>query len=291
MKVGVIGTGYMGFPMAEKLIESGYEIVVFNRTIQKANPLEEKGAAVAKSFKEACSLSNVILLVLSDFGAIRELLDSIELNLLSGKTLIQMSTIKSEESINLCAQLKAYNCEYAEAPVLGSIPQIKEKSLIIFYGGEEKTLVKVKPLFDSFANRVEIIGKIGDASAMKLSVNQLIVGLTTIFSMSLGFVRESNLSVDQFMSIIRGSALNAPTYDKKLSNYLNRHYENPNFPLKHLLKDLNLIKDSFEDKRINTVVLEGFQKILESGLSNNLGELDYSALYEVIHPVKLSAQE
>ena len=283
MKVSLVGTGYMGYPMAEKLLEAGYELVVYNRTAEKAQPLEEKGAVVCETFNEACSLSKVILIMLSDFNAIKEMLDRIDLHLLDGKTIVQMSTIAPDESINLGEQLSAYGAEYVEAPVLGSIPQIKEKSLIVLFGGEQKQLTPLNEIFESFSNKIEHIGKVGEASAMKLALNQLIVGLTTIFSMSLGFVRESGLNVEKFMSIVGESALNAPTFSKKLVNYQSRKYDNPNFPLKHLLKDLNLIHDAFSKKNINVDALTGIQKILNEGIENGLGELDYSALYEVVH--------
>jgi 3-hydroxyisobutyrate dehydrogenase len=211
------------------------------------------------------------------------MLDRIDLHLLDGKTIVQMSTIAPDESINLGEQLSAYGAEYVEAPVLGSIPQIKEKSLIVLFGGEQKQLTPLNEIFESFSNKIEHIGKVGEASAMKLALNQLIVGLTTIFSMSLGFVRESGLNVEKFISIVGESALNAPTFSKKLVNYQSRKYDNPNFPLKHLLKDLNLIHDAFSKKNINVDALTGIQKILNEGIENGLGELDYSALYEVVH--------
>ncbi len=283
MKVGLIGTGYMGYPMAEKLLEAGYELVVYNRTSDKAVSLSDKGAVVCETFKEACSLSKIILLMLSDFNAIKSLMDQIDLRSLEGKQIVQMSTIAPDESINLFEQLRAYDVDYVEAPVLGSIPQIKEKSLIVLFGGSQQKLKRLNKIFKSFAKKIEHIGKVGDAAAMKLALNQLIVGLTTVFSMSLGYVRASGLEVEKFMDIVRGSSLNATTFDKKFNNYQNRKYDNPNFPLKHLLKDLNLILDAFGRKSINIETLTGIQKVLEQGVESGLGELDYSALYEIVH--------
>ena len=104
--------------------------------------------------------------------------------------------------------------------------------------------------------------------------------------MSLGYLRERNVDVDKFMDILRGSALYAPTFDKKLSNYLDRDFENPNFPLKHLLKDVRLMISQFEQEGINTLPLEGVETIVQKGLEEKLSDKDYSSLYNVVHPPK-----
>ncbi|MBN1300538.1 MAG: NAD(P)-dependent oxidoreductase [Melioribacteraceae bacterium] len=283
MKLSLIGTGYMGFPMSEKLLEAGHELAVFNRTIEKARKLESKGAVVCSSIIEAVSLSDTILLMLTDYQAIKALLDQIELNSLSGKSILMMGTISPKESMLLRDQLSGYNVDYSEAPVLGSIPQIIDKSLIVLFGGSKQQLQNHKKIFTAFSGKTEYIGEVGEASKMKLALNHLIVGITTVFATSLGYIRENKLNVDQFMEIVRKSALYAPTYDKKLQNYLDRNFDNPNFPLKHLLKDVNLMIESFSENAINVHQLNGIQKILIDGINAGLGDADYSALYNVIH--------
>ena len=130
------------------------------------------------------------------------------------------------------------------------------------------------------------IGKIGDAAAMKLALNQLIVSETIAFSMSVGYLRENNLDVDVFMQILRGSALYAPTFDKKLPNMIDRDFSNPNFPVKHLLKDLDLILGEFGENGINTNSLKGSRKIFVDAIQRGFSDHDYSAIYNSIHQTK-----
>lgn len=284
MKIGLIGTGLMGRPLAEKIIRSNYSLNVFNRSLAKTTKLEKMGAKVFNDVYSLVKLSDVILVMLSDYDAIYEVLFENNVGHFEGKTIIQMSTIAPNESKELERRITNMRGEYFESPVLGSIPQIKSGELIVLVGGTLNQYQKWESLFSVFSNKVLHIGKIGDASAMKLALNQLIVSETVAFSISLGYLRENNLSVDTFMDILKGSALYAPTFEKKLPNMLSRNFTNPNFPLKHLLKDLDLMLGAFGEKNINTNSLKGIRKILVDTIQNGYADHDYSALYNGIHP-------
>jgi 3-hydroxyisobutyrate dehydrogenase len=283
MKIGFIGTGLLGFPMAEKLLEAGHDLYVYNRTREKADPLGKQGAVVCEDINSMCENTDCVLIVLSDANAIKQVFDKVDTDL-NDITIIQMSTIGPSESIDLKNRFEHAGAEYLEAPVLGSIPQAKSRTLITLVGSTQDQYKSWKDLFSAFSNRIEYIGEVGKASAFKLGLNQLIVGLTTIFSMSLGYVRSNDLEVEKFMNVIRDSALYAPTFDKKLSKMIERDFSNPNFPLKHLLKDLNLMIDEFANSGINVETLKGIQKVLERGIEQGSSDDDYSALYNSIHP-------
>lgn len=171
-----------------------------------------------------------------------------------------------------------------EAPVLGSIPQVKAGELIILVGGTKDQYEKYADLLSHFGEQRFYIGEVGQGAAVKLALNQLIASLTAAFSMSLGYLREKNANIDVFMDILRQSAIYAPTFDKKFSKMMDRDFSNPNFPLKLLLKDVGLMLEEFENENIHATPLEGLRKILEEGNLNGDGELDYSALYNSIHP-------
>lgn len=124
----------------------------------------------------------------------------------------------------------------------------------------------------------------GKASALKLALNQLIASLTASFSLSLGLVLHAGVDPDIFMRVLRNSALYAPTFDKKLDNMKNRNFIPPNFPVKHLLKDVDLILNSSSKAGLNTAQLEGARKILVDAIEKGLKEEDYSALYNAVNP-------
>ncbi len=283
MKLGLIGTGLMGRPMGLRLLESNYELSVYNRTKEKTIPLAEKGAVVYDSPAGLIKNSDTVILMLAHFRAISEALFREETGF-KGKTVIQMSTISPAESLQLKQKIKKLGGNYFEAPVLGSIPQATNGELIILVGSSTGQFKSFKNLLDVLGNKVLRIGETPKGAAIKLALNQLIVTETAAFAMSLGYVRQTGVSVNIFMDILRESALYAPTFDKKLDRYMKRDFENPNFPVKHLLKDLNLISENFYAEQINNLILEAEKPILQKAIETGLGDKDYSALYNIIHP-------
>ncbi|NOX18011.1 MAG: NAD(P)-dependent oxidoreductase [Chlorobi bacterium] len=284
MEVGIIGTGLMGAPIAEKFLEKGAKVCVFNRTKEKAERLANKGAKVFSTAAELIENCEVIFVVLSDYCAVCSALfenDSIDFN---GKIIVQVSTISSDESVLLSERIENAGGEFIEAPVLGSIPQIKAGELIVLLGGSKERFEKYKNLFEPVSNQIHYIGEIGKASAVKLALNQLIASLTAAFSTSLGLVLKSGADVEKFMEILRASALYAPTFDKKLNRMLERNFDNPNFPVKHLLKDVGLIKESAEKEAVNSEVISAAESILQKAIEMKLSEKDYSALFNAVVP-------
>jgi 3-hydroxyisobutyrate dehydrogenase len=124
-----------------------------------------------------------------------------------------------------------------------------------------------------------LIGEVGSAAALKLALNQLIASLTSAFALSLAFLSKQEVDLEKFMTILRQSALYAPTFDKKLTRMLEENYANPNFPTKHLLKDVNLFLAESEQLDLTVFPLTGVQRLLEKALSLGLADEDYSALY------------
>ncbi len=285
MKVAFLGTGLMGRPMAERLLQAGYRLHVYNRTPEKALPLEEKGARLWPLPEQAVREAEMIVLMLSDFAAIEAVLLREELlKQLAGKTVIQMGTILPEESRRLQEIVLERGGNYLEAPVLGSIPQAKSGELIVMVGGDEALFQRWRKLLACFGSEVHLVGEVGKAATLKLALNQLIASLTAAFSLSLGMVLRSGVEVELFMSILRNSALYAPTFDKKLPRMLKRDFDRPNFPTKHLFKDVKLVEETARRLGLETAGVEGVRHIIEKALQMGWSETDYSSLYNAVNP-------
>lgn len=279
MRIGFAGTGLMGKPMIEKLLENNYSVNVFNRTKSKAISLENLGAKICNSFDEMANNSDVIIFMVTDFNAVFGLLQDCQCNL-SGKHILQMSTISPIENLELKNYANKKNAKFIEAPVLGSIPQILSRELITFIGAEQKISREIEKIFQCFSKEIIFIGQVGKASALKLAINQLIASELSVFSMSLKYILKNDIDVNIFMNVLRESALYAPTFDKKLNNFLTNNFSNPNFPLKHMLKDVRIIIDEFTNKGINTEILQAEKTLLEKGIADGFEDEDYSALYK-----------
>ncbi|NMB82906.1 MAG: NAD(P)-dependent oxidoreductase [Ignavibacteria bacterium] len=285
MKVAFLGTGLMGGLMAQRLINKNFSLVVWNRTIEKTEKLKSLGAKVAANPKEAINECKTIITMLSDYNAIIEVLFKDEISF-TGKTVIQMSTISPGESILLKERVEYLGGEYLEAPVLAGVAQAGEGKLLPMVGSTVEQFEKWKPFLNNLGVTIQHMGEVGKGSAAKLACNQLIATMLTSFAMSVGYIRENNIDVEKFMTILRPSSYYASAFDKKLPNMINRDFLDTNFPLKHLLKDLNLVISEFESKGLSTKVLEPIKRILMEGIRKNFSEADYSALYGIIHPEK-----
>ena len=285
MQVGFIGTGLMGLPMAQRLVEAEIDLIAYNRTPGKLEPLQKAGVRIAQQPLEAIIGSDCVILMLTNASAIRSLLLSEDVKQhLAEKTVIQMSTIAPSESIAIAKDIIAAGGEYLEAPVLGIIPEAQSGKLIVMVGGTEAQFERWQALLQNFGAKPLLIGEVGTASAIKLALNQLIASLSTAFALSLGFVERQGADVDIFMQILRQSALYAPTFDKKLQRMRDRNYDNPNFPTKHLLKDTELFINQAQGEGMNISSIEGAKKILEIAITSGFADADYSSLFSAIVP-------
>jgi 3-hydroxyisobutyrate dehydrogenase len=285
MNIGLMGIGLMGKPMVECLLSTQQKVVIYNRTASKSQPLQEKGAIVASSPAELLQQVDVVILMLSDATAIQETLFSgTSAEMLKGRTVIQMGTIAPHESQKLQVRIQSLGGDYLEAPVLGSIAEVQNGTLQIMVGSSRRQFERWTPLLKHFTNQPLYVGAVGSAATLKLALNQLIASLTAAFSLSLGLVLRQNVDVELFMQVLRSSVLHAPTFDRKLPRLLQRDFSNPNFPTKHLLKDVNLFLNQASVDGLNTKALEGLRDIIILALEMGLAEGDYSAIHSAINP-------
>jgi 3-hydroxyisobutyrate dehydrogenase len=168
--------------------------------------------------------------------------------------------------------------------VLGSLPEAREGNLIVMAGGDRDLFERCRPLLRDLSRDPQWIGPVGQGAALKLAMNQLIAGLTASFATSLALVRREGIDVEQFMNLLRGSALYAKTFDKKLDKYLSRDYAGASFPLKHLLKDVRLFARVGEAAGLDTRVISAIEAVCADAASVGLADQDYSALYEALSP-------
>lgn len=281
MKVAVFGMGLMGEPMVLNLVSNGVEVMAYNRSSEKLEYLDKQGIPVTFNPQEAIVFADCLILMLTNYEAIVEVILT-NINSLEGKTVIQMGTIAPDESRKLLTEIKAKRGEYLEAPVLGSIPEVKTGKLLVMVGAKENQFQQWQELLQHFGSQPLLVGEVGQAAALKLALNQMIAGLTSTFALSLSFIQQQGVNVDTFMTILRDSALYAPTFDKKLTKMCESNFANPNFPTKHLLKDINLFLTSAQKIGLNTKALEGIEAIVSETVKKNLADSDYSALIEGI---------
>ena len=281
MKLALLGTGLLGSEIARRLADRHFDLTVWNRSAGKTDALAAAGIAVADSAATAISAADATLLLLSDAAAIRATLFNPDTEpALRDRIIIQMGTIAPNESRAIARQVERAGGDYLEAPVLGSLPEARSGSLIVMAGGEIDLYQRCLPIFEALSKNPQRIGEVGQGAALKLAMNQLIASLTAAFAFSLGLVRSEGIDVEQFMGLLRQSALFAPTFDKKLDNYLSHDYSKANFPLKHLLKDVALFRQAAESTNLDTAPLVALEAAFLRAVGAGLADADYSAIYE-----------
>jgi len=285
MNVALFGTGLLGFPMGERILDMDHQLVVFNRTREKAEPLKALGAEIAEHPHDALRSSECIILMLADAQAIREVLFSPRSRAeLSGRTVIQMGTISPTESIAFNAEVLNAGGDYFEAPVLGSVSEAREGKLILMVGASSGQFERWLEFLACFGPDPLLIGPVGHASGLKLALNQFIASLAACFALSLGFVQRRGINVDLFLEILRGSPLYAPFFDRKLERMIARNHSNPFFFTKNLAKDIDLFLGEARSMNMETAGLEGVRRLVSMAVDKGYAEQDYSALIDITAP-------
>lgn len=285
MQVALLGTGLLGRAVAERLQATGHDLTVYNRSPEKTQALRERGIRIAADPIEAMAAAGVMLLFLSDAAAIRAVLcNSVNGPALKHRTVIQMGTIGPAESRLIQREIECFGGRYLEAPVLGSIAEAHAGTLLIMVGATPEQYAEFAPLWKALGSEARLIGPVGKAAVLKLALNQLIAAEMTAFALSLGVISREGVPVEEFMGILRKSALYASMFDKKLPRLSERHYETPNFSTRHLLKDVELAIHAAASLRLDTEGLQAIGSLLAKTIERGWGTMDYSALYEVINP-------
>jgi len=218
--------------------------------------------------------------VTSDFASILDILQDI--SRLDGRTFIQISTLSPSQSSAVEKEVTACGGRYIENPVLGSRPEARSGTLIAMAGPAANIDDEVSAFLRLYSNKRIVFDAVGQASALKLIFNFLIGALTASFSAALNAVEENGIDVDQFMGLLRESALYAPTFDKKLKQMMTEQYANPNFPAEHLKKDLKLFGEVAHLSPLATAFVSALSDIATASADRQETKLDYSSLHEVV---------
>jgi 3-hydroxyisobutyrate dehydrogenase len=276
----------MGRAAAGRLAATGEDVVAWNRSPEALEPLQGIDRLnTTTDLAAAIAPADRVVLWLADGAAIRSvLLEGAIGSLLVDKTVVQMGTIAPEESRAIGAALTTLGCDYYEAPVLGSIPELSAGKLLLMVGATPAQFERDRAWLQTFGPEPLLVGPVGSAAALKLAMNQLIGSLTTAFAASLALVQREGIAVETFLQILRPSALYAPTFDKKLQRMLDRDFDRPNFPTKHLLKDLDLFAQAAGAQGIDTAPVQAVRAVVERAIALGLGNTDYSALFAAIAP-------
>ena len=284
-KVTLIGTGLMGYPMAQNILKGGYTLSVFNRTKEKADGLSKNGAFVAKSIKEAIENSDVIITMLSDDNAVSEVINSNDFldNIKINSTVIDMSSTKPVTSKNIFDLLKTKNINFLDAPVSGGTIGAENASLAIMVGGDEIIFNKVVNILNTMGNAT-LVGPVGSGQIAKLA-NQIIVGVTIgAVAEAVHLCKVSGVDPNKFIKAVEGGFADSNILRSHGKKMIDQNF-NPGGKTSTHLKDMNNILESAENYNfklpISKLIKEMYQDLVEKGYSDK----DHSSLYLQIEEI------
>jgi 3-hydroxyisobutyrate dehydrogenase len=259
-KIGWIGLGTMGIPMSQQLVTAGYPVTVYNRSKEKEEALKQQGAGTASTPAELLQQTDVVIIMVTDDNAIREIFNG-ENGLLSagtnGKIIINMSTVSptiSKEMADLCSKQGNH---YLDAPVSGSVKQAETAQLVIMGGGDEKVFEQVKPVLEKMGKLAVHIGETGAGNTAKLAINTLLSFHTQGLAEAVILAKQNGIEADTLLNLINNSALANPFMKIKGDAILNNNYKAA-FSLKNITKDLRLAKDIGLSTPMGEAVLKSF---------------------------------
>jgi 2-hydroxy-3-oxopropionate reductase len=282
MKIGFIGTGLMGFPMAKNLLEKSLDLNVFSRTIEKAKPLEKFGAKISNSLSEAVKDVDIVITMLTDDDAVEKVLSDQDFqeNIKKGSTVVDMSSIKPKIAIKYGKLLKDKGINFLDAPVSGGTIGAEQATLAIMVGGDQKVFDQIKDVLKVIGNPT-LVGPIGSGQVSKLA-NQIIVGVTIgAVAEAITLCEKAGVDGNKFIKALAGGFADGKILQNHGKRMIDKDFS-PKGKVSTHLKDMNNILECAGDFNtklpISNLIKDMFKSLVENGNDND----DHSALYKEI---------
>jgi 3-hydroxyisobutyrate dehydrogenase len=279
-KIGWIGLGLMGNPMSQQLLKAGYPVTVYNRHKDKEAALKGQGATTASTPKELIEQTDVVIIMVTDDKAIRDLFEG-ENGLFkadaSGKIIVNMSTVSPAISKEMAALCKARNLHYLDAPVSGSVKQAETAQLVIMVGGDVDVFEKVKPVLEKIGKMAVNVGAIGAGNAAKLAINTLLSFYTQGLAEAVILAKNNGIEPEVLLNLLGNAAIANPYTKLKGDAIVNNNFTAA-FSLKNIVKDLKLSRDIGLTTPLGGAAIKTFE-----AASHDFGDEDLIAIYKYLN--------
>lgn len=287
-RIGFLGLGTMGLPMAMNLLTAKFPVTVWNRTPAKMEPLLRQGAKAGKGPAYVAAEADILITMVSRPQDVEELAlrpDGVVDGLRPGSVFIDMSTVLPATSRKLAGAAAAKRAEFLDAPVVGSKGPATEGSLVILVGGLPQTLDRCRPALAAMGKTIIHAGGVGAGAALKLATNLMLAHLSAGFAEALLLVRRAGLDPKKFLDVLEASTFRSPWYQSKGRGMIAGEFS-PHFALKHMRKDLRLMRELGADVRAALPITEAIEALFTRSEAAGRAELDYSAILATLEEAR-----
>lgn len=285
-RIGFIGLGAMGKPMAKNLIKAGYVLTVYDLNPQPMKELADLGAKRAGSSAETAGDVDVIITILPACEEVKAAVlgeDGVLQGARKGAVLIDMSSIAPHTSQLVAAEAFTRGLKFMDAPVSGGTIAAEKGTLTIMVGGDKELLDEHTDILEAMGKTIYHVGDIGMGETVKM-INQILVGVN-IVAIAEAFVLGTKLGADPevLYNVIRNSAGNSFLIDNRVPNYIFKgDFTQPGFALDLLLKDVGLAVDSAKINKIPLFLTGQAFQYLSMASASGLGKKDLSSVIEML---------
>jgi len=277
MRIGWIGIGKMGSPMARAVLSAGYAVTVLEPLIENRASTVAAGAGVADSIEELAARSDVILTTVAQDDVLHDLVfgdGGLAQHLASRHVFVDVSTVSPRLSAEIGDVLAARAVDYLRAPVSGSTATAQSAQLTAMVSGPKRAWALVKPVLACFAARQFWVGEREEARYLKLAINVLVGGTSALLAEALAVGRAGGLPVSVLMDVICQSAVGSPLLAYKHQAIVGNDFD-PSFSISQMIKDFELICEVVRQTDGPAELSEAVRRRFEAARRRGLGDRDY----------------
>jgi 2-hydroxy-3-oxopropionate reductase len=283
MKIGFIGLGVMGRPMAGHLIAAGHEVHL-HRVKPASQELVDKGGTAAASARAVAEAADVIILMVPDTPDVEAVLfakDGVAEGLGKGKLVIDMSSISPVATKDFASRIEALGSDYLDAPVSGGEVGARNAALTIMVGGKAEVFERAKPLFEKMGKTITLVGGVGDGQTAKVA-NQIIVGLTIeAVAEALTFAKKAGADPAKVREALMGGFAASRILEVHGERMIKRTFD-PGFRIRLHRKDLSLAVDAAKALDLSLPNTAATQQLMNTAIALGDGDRDHSGLIRTL---------
>jgi 3-hydroxyisobutyrate dehydrogenase-like beta-hydroxyacid dehydrogenase len=276
--VGLIGLGNMGTAIGERLLDSGWALVVHNRSLEKAEPLRVRGATVAETVQDLAAAVDIVLTSLADDDALESVAAAVASAARPEAVLVDLSTVSPAASARVGALAEGASLLYLRAPVSGNPAVVRSGNLTFIVSGPQEALEPARPVLLSIGRAVHEVGDEEQARVVKLAINLVIGGLAELMAEALVLGEASGVSRAALLETMGDSAAGAPFVKYKTEPLLRDDYS-ATFTTRLAEKDLDLVLEAAESAGVRLPFAMEMKALLRSAIEAGYGDDDFMALF------------